>query len=271
MNCRALGLIAFLVVCVPVFAADDALPPIHINRAGGPIVVDGDLSDAGWQGATKFETWYETNPGDNIEPKVKQLGYVAYDEHFLYVGIDMWDPDPSQINSIYGDHDALSGNTDDYAGAAHRLAQRQEDRLPLPRQRRTASSTTRRRTTPAAKTTRPTTSGTRPRSGTSTGWAVEMRIPFSSIRYHGSTPTFGIALYRNHPRDRRYQMFTVKLPRGTNCFVCFWAKSDGFEGLPRGRAHRRRAVHHRAQQRRRPRRRHAHRAASGRRQRAAPT
>ena len=87
MNSRALGLIAFLVVCVPVFAADDALPPIHINRAGGPIVVDGDLSDAGWQGATKFESWYETNPGDNIEPKVKQLGYVAYDEHFLYVAM----------------------------------------------------------------------------------------------------------------------------------------------------------------------------------------
>ena len=97
-------------------ALDDSLPPIHINRASGPIVVDGDLAEAGWQNATKFETWYETNPGDNIEPKVKQVGYVAYDDHFLYVGVDMWDPNPSQINSIYGDHDALSGNTDDYAG-----------------------------------------------------------------------------------------------------------------------------------------------------------
>ncbi|HEX3108299.1 MAG TPA: hypothetical protein VHU41_04325, partial [Thermoanaerobaculia bacterium] len=66
MNCRAPLLIALMVCCVPAFAADDSLPNIHITHASGPIVVDGDLSDAGWQGATKFEQWYETNPGDNV-------------------------------------------------------------------------------------------------------------------------------------------------------------------------------------------------------------
>src|ERR1051326_4310399 len=97
MNCRAPLLIALLVLCVPLFAADDSLPSVHITRTTGTIVVDGDLNDPGWQNATKFEKWYETNPGDNIEPKVKQIGYVTYDEHFMYVGIDMWDPDPSKI------------------------------------------------------------------------------------------------------------------------------------------------------------------------------
>ena len=233
MNCRALGLIAFLVVCVPVFAADDGLPPIHINRAGGPIVVDGDLSDAGWQGAAKFETWYETNPGDNIEPKVKQIGYVAYDEHFIYVGIDMWDPDPAQINSIYGDHDALSGNTDDYAGL---LIDSRNDKKTgylflvnahgIQYDASTDDS--------SGEDNSPDYFWDSAAKRNEHGWAVEMRIPFSSIRYHGSTPTFNIALYRNRPRDRRYQMFTVKLPRGTNCFVCFWAKSEGFAGLPAG-------------------------------------
>ena len=46
-------------------------PPVHITRAPGPITIDADLSDPGWKGATRLETWYETNPGDNIEPKVK--------------------------------------------------------------------------------------------------------------------------------------------------------------------------------------------------------
>jgi uncharacterized protein DUF5916 len=41
-------------------------------------------------------------------------------------------------------------------------------------------------------------------------------------------------LYRNYPRDRRYQMFTNKLPRDVNCFVCSWGKVTGLRGLPTG-------------------------------------
>ena len=39
---------------------------IRIARATGPIVIDGDLDDAGWEGAARVDTWYETNPGDNL-------------------------------------------------------------------------------------------------------------------------------------------------------------------------------------------------------------
>jgi hypothetical protein len=41
--------------------AEPDRPAIAIRRAEGPITVDGDLSDPGWRGATKIETWYETN------------------------------------------------------------------------------------------------------------------------------------------------------------------------------------------------------------------
>jgi hypothetical protein len=46
---------------------------------------------------------------------------------------------------------------------------------------------------------------------TPTGWNLEIRIPFSSLRY-ANVPQqiWGILLYRNYPRDRRYQFF----PRG---------------------------------------------------------
>src|SRR5204862_3104100 len=50
-----------------------------ITRAKGPIVIDGNLSDEGWQGAVRIERWYEMNPGDNIEPKLKNVGYLTYD------------------------------------------------------------------------------------------------------------------------------------------------------------------------------------------------
>ena len=53
------------------------------------------------------------------------------------------------------------------------------------------------------------------------GWTLEMRIPFSSLRYKNGDPqTWGILLYRNYPRDLHYQFFSARMPRGGNCFVC---------------------------------------------------
>jgi hypothetical protein len=41
-------------------------------------------------------------------------------------------------------------------------------------------------------------------------------------------------LYRNYPREFRYQFFSTKLPRGGNCFVCRSNPLTGLEGLPSG-------------------------------------
>src|SRR2546421_11668456 len=91
---RAFVSLSLLLVSLSAFA-----DPTCIARAAGAITIDGNLDDAGWQNAAKFETWYETNPGDNIEPKVKQIGYATYDDHFFYVAIDMWDVHPANIRS----------------------------------------------------------------------------------------------------------------------------------------------------------------------------
>jgi len=41
-------------------------------------------------------------------------------------------------------------------------------------------------------------------------------------------------LYRNYPRDFRYQIFSTKLPRGGNCFICRANTLVGLERLPSG-------------------------------------
>ena len=62
-----------------------------------------------------------------------------------------------------------------------------------------------------------------------------MRIPFSSLRYtRGDPQTWGIMLYRNYPRDRHYQFFSTRLPRGSNCFVCHSNVLAGLKDLPPG-------------------------------------
>jgi hypothetical protein len=68
---------------------------------------------------------------------------------------------------------------------------------------------------------------------TKTGWTLEMRIPFTSLRYPKADPqTWGIMLYRNYPRDFRYQFFTARLPRGSSCFVCHSNQLTGLAQLP---------------------------------------
>jgi hypothetical protein len=70
---------------------------------------------------------------------------------------------------------------------------------------------------------------------TATGWTLEIRVPFSTLRYSEATaPTFGMLLYRNYPRDRRYQFFSARLPRDVNCFICNSSKLTGLANLPRG-------------------------------------
>ena len=49
-------------------------------------------------------------------------------------------------------------------------------------------------------------------------------------------------LFRNYPRDFRYQFFSRDLPRGASCFICRENVLTGLEGLPSGGSLRRRAV-----------------------------
>src|SRR5438067_1150353 len=99
---------------IAVFAARvDATRP---TRASGGITVDGDLAEPAWKSATRVDKWWETNPGDNIEPKVKSVGYLMYDDKFFYAGFEFEDPTPSKISSPFNDRDHINGSTDDYGG-----------------------------------------------------------------------------------------------------------------------------------------------------------
>ena len=89
--------------------------PVTIARATGPIVVDGDISDPAWKDAAPLEKWWETNPGDNVEPKVRNVGRVAYDDKYLYVALEFDDPDPKKIRAPYADRDNVDSTTD-YGG-----------------------------------------------------------------------------------------------------------------------------------------------------------
>jgi len=232
----ALGVVSLGLACLalPAHARDPQPgPPLTIARANGPIVIDGDLSDEGWKGVTPVTQWYETRVGDSVEPQVKNVGWLAYDDRYLYAAFEFEDPDPKLIRAPLGDHDQISGTTD-YAGiivdsrndgktAQMFLANAnglQYDAI--------SSDVTGEDSSPdwfwdtAGKITK-------------TGWTLEIRVPFSSLRYARTpAPTWGILLYRNYPREQHYQFFSAKLPRDVTCFICNSSKLTGLDNLPQG-------------------------------------
>lgn len=235
MTSRLLLLLTLAVCSLPLFAADNGNPPIHISRATGAITVDGKLDDEAWKTASRVDQWWETNPGENADPKAKSVGWVTYDDRYFYAAFEFDDPNPKDIRAPYNDRDHIGGNTDDYAGVI--IDARNDGKTgvlfltnPAGVQYDAVSddSTGNEDSSPDFFWD----SATRL---TEKGWTLEMRIPFSSLRYNSKTPeAWGIMMYRNWPRDRRYQMFANKIPRGNNCFICNENKLLGLQNLPPG-------------------------------------
>jgi hypothetical protein len=219
------------VPAAPATLAAASLPEIHIARATGDIAIDGNLDDAGWKDAARVDTFWETTPGENVTPKVKTTAWLTYDDHYFYAGFELEDPDPKSIRAPLGDRDSLLPNAD-YAGIvldtrhdgktglifyvnAHNVpydsiandAIGEDSSLDL-----YWDSATR---------------------ITDHGWRLEIRIPFSTLRYsHADPQTWGVQLYRNYPRDFRYQIQSAPIARGSSCFICFERVMTGLSGLP---------------------------------------
>jgi hypothetical protein len=213
--------------------ADEPVPAgLPITRIHKPIVVDGRLDDAAWREATPITRWFEFNPGDNTPPRVKTVGYLAYDEHFVYVGLRLDDPDPARIRAPLGDRDNLSSSTD-YAGVI--LDSRNDGRtavlfLANARGLQYDAVTD---DGGSGEDSSPDFYWDAAGAITKTGWSLEIRIPFTSLRYRNADPqTWGVMLYRNYPRDFRYQFATTRIPKGSSCFICHSNKLTGLRGLP---------------------------------------
>ncbi len=212
----------------------EAQPDIRIVRSSGPIEVDGSLNDPGWQGAAQVDTFFETAPGDNVEPKAKTLAHLAYDDRYLYVGFEFSDPDPTRIKTRLGDRDNISAAFD-YGGV---ILDTRNDGKTAVEFLVTAGNIQYDAVQIDGGGEDPSLdlywdSATRI---TATGWNLEIRIPFSSLRYSGSGPqSWGILLYRAYPRDFRYNILSSPQQKNSKCFLCNARRLVGLEGLPTGK------------------------------------
>ena len=229
--------IALLGLLLPAAMGGQTRGAVAIRRAAGPIRIDGNLDDPGWRGAGQISEFFEVSPGDNPPPKVKTTAWVTYDDRFFYVAVRCDDPHPEAIRTHYTERDHF-GSDQDMVGIM--LDTRNQGRTALElfvnplgieddfvRDESTANGTNEDSSPDfywdaAAKI-------------TATGWQAELRIPFSTLRYSEAEPqTWGIIVFRNYPRDFRYQIASNRAPRDSNCFLCHALKIEGLEGLPHG-------------------------------------
>jgi len=215
---------------VPIKAKDYRVAPTT-----EPVRIDGVLDEAVWKTAQPMEFDAETNPGDNIVPPARTVGYMTFDQKNLYVAFQCFDPDPKAIRAHLSDRDTAF--SDDFVGVV--LDTFNDNRRafeffvnPLGVQMDLIQDDTN-RTEDESWDAIWSTAG----RITAEGYIVEMAIPFTSIRFAktDAEQTWGVDMVRIYPRDQRSRLGLQGQDRNRNCYLCQSSRVTGFRGITPGR------------------------------------
>jgi hypothetical protein len=208
-------------------------PPVTVPRITSTITIDGRLTEPAWKEAAVLDEFWESNPGDNVPPKVKTVAYLAYDDLFLYIGVKCSDRG-SEVRAPYVERDQVLG-TDDNIAVFLDTRNDRRSAMEFRINPRGIQADAMWNDANQSEDFSPDFFYDTAASVDADGWTAEMRIPFSTLRYpKADRQSFGILIWRNWPRDFRYGIYSSPLPRGSNCLICHMRELTGFEGLPSG-------------------------------------
>lgn len=199
------------------------------------IVVDGQLDDAAWATALTLPVQYEWLPGDNVTPPERTDCLVTYDRDALYIAFRAFDRTPSAIRARLADRDVpylddTVGFMIDPFNDQRRAFQFRINALGV--QMDAVNSDV---------------DGSEDWSWdaiwdsagriTADGYIVEVRIPFSSLRFPRTDgpQTWGFVATRDLPRSLRHRMRSSRTDRNRSCNICQFDKLTGFEHITPGR------------------------------------
>jgi len=231
MRKRSIAVFLLLVCAAAARAANwPEHPVLHAVRAVQSPVVDGDLSDPAWQNAPEFTDFTQHDPDDGKPATMPTSVRIVYDDHAIYFGVKMTDPQKptgllvrrdsfvqSDFLSINIDprHDHLSGNafTVQPAGVQGDTILYNdigED---------------------------PSWDGVWDSSVkiVPDGWIAEVRVPFSQLRFPDKpVHVWGLNITRRTVRNNEVVRI-VNTKKGETGFVSHFADIDGLEGIHRGK------------------------------------
>jgi hypothetical protein len=230
----ALLILLGLVVLVATADAYQAnvLPTLDTARTATGIRVDGRLDDPGWRTAGRADNFTESWPGDNVEPPVRTLAWLTYDEDNLYVAFECFD-DPASLRATmsqrdeYGDDDAVGVLIDTYGDAtwAYEFYVNpygiQRDNMWTSVQGsdqgfdmvwQSAAHVT------------------------ADGYVVEMAIPLAGMRFpDGEAQRWRVDFRRQHPRESDRTYAWAARDRDEQCQPCQWGVVNGIAGVRPGK------------------------------------
>ncbi len=201
---------------------------IKAVRIHGDIDLTGKLTDPHWKLAPRVHLDYEIQPGDNTPAPQKTTAMVLYNSHYLYIGFNCHDTEPSQIRAHITDRD--NAFDDDFVGVIfdtygdHQRAYEvfenpfgvQMDGLRNGNNEDMSFDMV----------------WYSEASINDSGYTAEMAIPFKSLRFPAKdVQNWGIEFFRNLPRKSRIQISWVKLNLNDPCVLCQTGTLNGLEGL----------------------------------------
>ena len=198
-------------------------PAIDIPRLSGMIQIDGDLTDAGWQLASRATNFVEVRPGDQSKPPVDTEALITFDAANLYVAFIAYD-NPHAIRASLRDRDEIFADDnvgmilDTYGDGAWAY---EIFVNPLGIQGDL-------RWTPQGEDEGFNIIYKSKGKITDSGFQVELAIPFSSLRFPDKeVQNWRATFWRNHPRDSRRQYSWATLNRDEPCFPCQFGTLTG--------------------------------------------
>src|SRR5439155_2790558 len=159
---------------------DDSVATVHAVRTSEKVDIDGKLSEPAWESAEPFANFHQRDPNEGEPATERNQIRVLYDDSFLYIAAALYDTSPTQIVSrlsrsddnpdsdyfaLYLDpyHDHLTGRIFQVSAAGVQLDSTISNDITVDNSWDGVWESAVFRT--------------------DTGWFVEMRIPFSQLRF----------------------------------------------------------------------------------------
>jgi hypothetical protein len=208
-------------------AKDSPPPPITAVRVEEAIQVDGQLNERVWQ-APGYSAFTQVDPVDGGEPSEKTLVWVAYDDQALYVAAYLYDSEKAKIMSRIGRRDDY-GESDWFLFCVDPFLDRRTGYQFAVNPAGTICDWTLQNDTWSDSTWDGVWQGKAALNGE--GWAVEMRIPFSQLRFRRQTEAvWGVDFQRVIKRKNERVAYSWR-PKEQVGFVSGFSRLQGLRGL----------------------------------------
>ncbi|GBD86247.1 hypothetical protein BMS3Abin03_00160 [bacterium BMS3Abin03] len=201
---------------------------INAHRITEPVKIDGKLDESLWDGIEGISSFIQLTPDEGAAPTQKTEVKVAYDDDAIYIAARMYDTSPDSIISRLSRRDVWL-NSDEFAVGFDPYHDKRSGYFFGVNSAGTLIDGVLFNDTGFDDSWDGVWEGSA--NIDSIGWTVEMRIPFSQMKFYASGPNiWGINFRRNIARNNE-EDFLVFIPKTESSFVSHFAELVGMSDI----------------------------------------